>query len=128
MNSATPDGDYLCARLDRLEVEVALGLHPWERHPERPTRLWVDVRLYAFAPPPAQTQPLIDYDRVRDYVRTWEKRPHTPLLETLAEELIAYCFEDTHVDAVRVRLTKPDIFNEARGAGIELFRRRPPSR
>ncbi|MBX6420266.1 MAG: dihydroneopterin aldolase [Nevskia sp.] len=124
MNGPPPDRDYLCARLERLEVEVAVGLHPWERHPERPTRLWVDVALYADDPSPAQEREIIDYDRVRDYVRRWENRPHTPLLETLAEALVAFCFEDARVDAVRVRLTKPDIFNEAEGAGIELFRRR----
>jgi dihydroneopterin aldolase len=121
-----PREDYLCARLRRIEVEVQVGLHPWELHPERPTRLWVDVELYSFNPPrrPAGLYEVIDYDRVRNYVRAWERRPHTPLLETLADELVEFGFEDERVDAVRVSLLKPDIFNETRGAGVELFRRR----
>ncbi len=28
-------------------VEVQVGLHPWEQHPERPTRLLVNVEMYA---------------------------------------------------------------------------------
>jgi 7,8-dihydroneopterin aldolase/epimerase/oxygenase len=121
-----PDQDYLCARLQRVEVEVQVGLHPWELHPEKPTRLWVDVALYAFDPPrrPAGLYEVIDYDRVRNYLKSWESKPHTPLLETLAEELVEFGFADERVDAVRVSLTKPDIFNEAHGAGVELFRRR----
>lgn len=121
-----PDQDYLCARLRRVEVQVQVGLHPWELHPEKPTRLWVDVALYAFNPPrrPAGLYEVIDYDRVRNYLKSWEQKPHTPLLETLAEELVEFSFADERVDAVRVCLTKPDIFNEAHGAGVELFRRR----
>src|SRR5882757_3114975 len=121
-----PAEDYICARLRRIEVEVQVGLHPWELHPEKPTRLWVDVELYALNPPrrPAGLYEVIDYDRVRNYVRAWEHKAHTPLLETLAEELVEFGFEDERVDAVRVSLLKPDIFNETQGAGVELFRRR----
>lgn len=125
-----PAEDYLCARLRRVEVEVQVGLHPWELHPERPARLWVDVALYAFNPPrrPAGLYEVIDYDRVRNYLKSWEHKPHTPLLETLAEELVEFSFADERVDAVRVSLIKPDIFNEAHGAGVELFRRRANAR
>jgi dihydroneopterin aldolase len=121
-----PPQDYLCAKLARVEVQVQVGLHPWELHPEKPTRLWVDVELYAFDPPPrpAGLYEVIDYDRVRNFLKSWEQKPHTPLLETLAEELVEFSFADERVDAVRVSLLKPDIFNETRGAGIELFRRR----
>lgn len=121
-----PQRDYLCARILRAEVDVQLGLHGWEQHREKPTRLWVDAELYAYDPPAAvaSLQDVIDYDRVRDYIRSWNARPHTPLLETLAQELVEFCLLDPRVDAVRVSLIKPTIFNEARGAGIELFRRR----
>jgi dihydroneopterin aldolase len=121
-----PQEDYLCARLERIEVDVQVGLHPWELHPERPTRLWVDVALYMLDPPrrPTGLYEVIDYDRVRNHVRAWAGKPHTPLLETLAAELVEFSFEDERVDAVRVSLLKPDIFNETQAAGVEMFRRR----
>ncbi|MBL6750384.1 MAG: dihydroneopterin aldolase [Nevskia sp.] len=121
-----PAQDYLCAKILRAEVDVQLGLHGWERHREKPTRLWVDAELFAFDPPAvvAGLHEVIDYDRVRDFIRAWAGRPHTPLLETLAQELVDFCLQDPKVDAVRVSLVKPTIFNEARGAGVELFRRR----
>lgn len=121
-----PQEDYLCARLERIEVDVHVGLHPWELHPERPTRLWVDVALYMLDPPrrPTGLYEVIDYDRVRNHVRGWAGQAHTPLLETLAAGLIEFSFEDERVDAVRVSLLKPDIFNETQAAGVEMFRRR----
>ncbi len=122
--------EYVCSRVLRYETVAQVGLHPWEQHPERPTRLLVDVELYAFAPDwqAAALHDVVDYDRVRTRLAAWRTRPHTPLLETLALELIVQCFEDARVDAVRVALTKPDIFNEAEGAGIEVFRLRPQLR
>jgi dihydroneopterin aldolase len=66
----------------------------------------------------------LDYDPVRQAIRAWPGRPHTPLLETLAEELVALCLADPRVTACRVCIAKPDIFNEAAAAGVEIFRTR----
>ena len=115
--------DYIRITLQKVEVEVSLGLHPWERHPERPTRLLVSIDLFAYQEA-HNRHVAINYDSLRNFLKTWRNRPHTELLEELAEDLIAVCFEDTNVDACRVELIKPDIFNEAAGAGIEVYRRR----
>ena len=120
--------DYIRVVLRDVEVEAHVGLHPWERHPERPTRLLVSVEMFAHlgrAHAPAVEAPFIDYDRVRSGLRGWSSRPHTPLLETLAEEVVALCFGDPTVEACRVSVVKPDIFNEAAGAGVEIYRVRP---
>ena len=44
------------------------------------------------------------------------------LEEELLEELAALCFQDARVKACKVSLVKPDIYNEASGAGVELYR------
>ena len=119
-----PQG-YVSARVLGIETEVAIGLHPWERHPQRPNRLRVDVEMFVPATDLAATAAgIVDYDGVRDLVRGWRGRPHVEFLETLAEELLAECFRDGRVAAARVALTKTQIFPEAEGAGIEVFRRR----
>ena len=110
---------YVASRVIGMTVDVPVGLHPWERHPERPNRLSVDVEMFA-----APGDGIVDYDPVRDLVRSWAGRPHVEWLETLAEELLAACFADARVMAVRVRLMKRTIFAEAEGAGIEVFRTR----
>lgn len=112
--------------LEDVEVRVRCGLHPWERDPERPNRLLVSVQLYTTTVfDPATGAGWLDYDRVRDHLLTWPERPHIDLLETLLEGLAAFVFEDPRVEACRLKVLKPDIFPEARAAGVEWFRRRP---
>ena len=125
MDSAFWTRDHICSRLDGMEVDVCCGLHPWERHPERPNRLRISVALYA----PVRgarlaDQPFLDYDHVGKAVRALAGRPHVELLETLVDEITARCFDLETVAAVRVRIEKPDIFNDASSAGIETFRTR----
>jgi dihydroneopterin aldolase len=105
--------------LRNVVTEARVGLHPWEQHPERPARLVVNVDMMA-----AGAGQFLDYDPIREAIRAWPGRPHTPLLETLAEELVALCFANQDVGACRVRVEKPDIFNEAEAAGVEIFRLR----
>lgn len=107
------------------------GLHPWERHPERPNRLIIDVEMTSAWPVPTEAgdkSPLkgyVDYDRVRNYLLSWESRDHVDLLETLLNDLTDFIFEDLAVVACRVRILKPDIFAETSGAGVEVTRYRP---
>ena len=111
-----------------VEVEARVGLHPWEKYPARPTRLIVNVELFAHLAPvgtPAPSdKPLIDYDDIREELRKWPARPHTPLLESLVDELVRLAFRNPHVEACRVSVVKPDVFNEAAGAGVEVYRLR----
>ena len=121
--------DHIRVVLRDVEVEAHVGLHPWERHPERPSRLLVTVEMFAHLARgrAGGAKPVIDYDRVRNGLQGWSSRPHTPLLETLAEEVVGLCFADAAVEACRVSIVKPDIFHEAAGAGVEIYRVRPRS-
>lgn len=117
-----PSRDHVCVALRGVTVEAQVGLHPWERHKERPTRLKVTAEMYAYRL--EGKTPFIDYDRVRDYLRGWAARPHTDLLETLLDDLAQHCLADPQVAACRVSIAKPDIFNEADCAEVTLWRSR----
>ena len=121
-----PAPDQLRVMLRDVLTEAHVGLHPWERHPDRPTRLIVSVEMFADLKPgqTAASYPLLNYDPVRSALKSWPYRPHTDLLETLADELVSICFANPAVKACRVSVVKPDIFNEAAGAGVELSRSR----
>lgn len=129
--SAAPVWDnsrsYIRAIVRDLQVECRVGLHPWERHPERPSRLVVNVELFAYSTANIRCRDLnsiLDYDHIRDAVKQWPGRPHTPLIETFLDELVSLCFDNPAVQACRVSIVKPDIFNEAAAAGVELYRTR----
>lgn len=120
-----PEG-YVASRVTGITVEVAVGIHPWERHPERPNLLSVDVEMYVpVAAVQASAEGIVDYDPIRRLVKSWNGRGHVEYLETLAEEALTEAFRDKRVGAARIRIMKRQIFAESEGAGIELFRRRP---
>lgn len=120
--------DYIRVMLRDLVTEAHVGLHPWERHPERPTRLVVNIEMFAAltGSAAASGDGLIDYDPIRAALKSWPSRPHTELLETLVDELVGLCFRHQAVRACRVSVLKPDIFNEAAAAGVEVYRIRDP--
>ncbi len=118
-------GSHIRAFLRDVATEAHIGLHPWEQHPQRPTRLIVNVEMFAPLTTSLATESeatILDYDPIRAALKDWPTRPHTALLETLLHELVTVCFRNPRVTACRVSIAKPDIFNEAGGAGVEVFK------
>jgi dihydroneopterin aldolase len=69
---------------------------------------------------------VIDYEPVYNFIlNELPAMGHIHLLETLAEQIINFCFRDIRVQKVRARLEKSGIFPAAAGAGIEVSRTRP---
>jgi dihydroneopterin aldolase len=120
-----PTASGVRVSLRDVTVDVSVGLHPWERFPERPTRLIVNIDLFApLTVLHADGGDILDYDRLRAHLKTWPGRPHVETLETLVEELVTLCFTYPAADACRVSIMKPDIFNEIDGVGVEYSVRR----
>src|SRR5438552_9036209 len=87
---------YVRMMIRDLVTEVRLGLHPWERHPEKPQRIVINVEMYA-APQEARAKgvsSVVDYDYVRNALRKWPRRKHTVFIESLLDELVKLCFRD----------------------------------
>jgi 7,8-dihydroneopterin aldolase/epimerase/oxygenase len=117
--------DHIIVKLKNVVVETSCGIHPWEKHPERPNRLSISVTLFAKLEQRRLAQfGYIDYDHIRNFLKGFPSRPHTPLLETLLDEIVDKCFVDERVSACHVAIMKLDIFNEAEAAGVEVYRTR----
>jgi dihydroneopterin aldolase len=68
---------------------------------------------------------IIDYDRLYDFVATvLPGLGHVPLLESIGEKIIAFCFQDRRIDDVLVRIRKPEILKGKASVGIEMRRKR----
>ena len=120
--AAFPGGSHLRVVLRDVETVAHVGLNPWERHTERPTRLLVNVEMFApltESPRAITPDDIVDYDAVCQAISAWPGRPHTDLLETLVAELVDLAFGFPRVSACRVSVAKPDIFNNAAAACVE---------
>ena len=117
---------YHCLALRDVRISVRLGAFAAEQAAPQPVN--VDVEMYrrhgAFAG--GELAACIDYDRVFRYLtEVWPARPHTALLEQLAEDLIGFCLEDAHIEACRVMIRKLEIYGGRAVPAIEVYRLRP---
>lgn len=118
---------WQCVALRDVGIEVRLGVYAKEH--DAPQRIAVDVELYRHTGPgrPASLDECLNYDRIFGHlVETWPARPHTPLLEHLAEDLVEFVMEDLRVEACRVILRKLDIYGGRAVPSIEVYRLRTP--
>ena len=109
--------------LDRMDVEMRLGIHPHEATPQR-VRLSVRMTVaYPAAVSADRIDEVLDYDFVREGVLAMAAGPGFALQESLCDAVAALCLADPRVREVRVRSTKLDVYPDAR-VGCEVVRAR----
>lgn len=107
--------------LDSLEVMADIGFHDFEIG--SPQRLLVTVEVWLDDhKAPAEDDPggAWDYDHVRQQVIELVGARRYNLQETLAEAIYQRLAALRGVRAIRVTTSKPDIYRDARGVGVEI--------
>jgi len=108
--------------LRNLTLSTSIGIHKAEL--EARQRLFINVEL--FLTPQADAGDdigqVLDYDKVRRGIVKLTEARHYNLQETLVEEIVALCFAQKGVLAVRVSTEKPDVYADCDGVGYEVFR------
>ena len=132
MSGAAPLWDagasYERVALEDVAVELQVGVADWERTPGKAQRLLLTVEMFrhrgAFTG--GGLAACLDYGRVYRYVREhWTPaRAHVDLLEELLEELVAVCFEDPRVEACRIAIRKPHVYDGRAVPLVEVYRLR----
>lgn len=107
--------------LDSLEVMADVGFHEFEIG--SPQRLLVTAEVWledARAPADDDPAGAWDYDYVRTQVIEIATARRYNLQETLAEAIYLRLAAMRGVSALRITTSKPDIYGDARGVGVEL--------
>ena len=107
--------------LESLEVQTDIGFHEFEVG--TPQRLLVTVELWLEDPTlPADDDPerAWNYDFLRQEIEEIARARRFNLQETLAHAVFARLAAFRGVRALRVRTSKPDIYPDAHGVGIEI--------
>jgi len=124
------EADRINVFLRDCEVMLSIGYRPHER--QKPQAVIVGVEVEAALPHRYQDLGENSLDRVIDYSRLFHfitddlpRMGHIALLETVAEQIVRFCFEDCRVHKVKVRLEKPEIYKGRARVGIEITRTRP---
>jgi len=107
--------------LDSLEVQTDIGFHEFEVG--APQRLVVSVEIWlddVEAPAGDDPQRAWDYDFLRAEIEEIASSRRFNLQETLAHAVFDRLAAFRGVRALRVRTSKPDIYPDAHGVGVEI--------
>ncbi|MGE5564253.1 MAG: dihydroneopterin aldolase [Bacillota bacterium] len=107
--------------LESLEVRVDIGFHDFEVG--APQRLLVTVEIWLDdLTPPADDDPerAWNYDFLRQEVEEIAASRRFNLQETLAHAVFERLAAFRGVHALRVRTSKPDVYPDAHGVGVEI--------
>ncbi len=119
------DNSYERVALTGLDIDLRIGVLDSEK--QAPQRAIVDIEFYRKRGRFTGTAlaDCIDYNRLYTYVsEVLPSRPHTELLETVVEDIVAECLKDDRVEACLVRIGKPAIYPGAAMPSVEVYRRR----
>ncbi|MDP2600279.1 MAG: dihydroneopterin aldolase [Deltaproteobacteria bacterium] len=111
-----------------LKTKCIIGDYEWER--KRPQKIIFDLELEANLKALAENDKIepgmLDYNVLaRDILKMVTKSGYH-LIETLAEAVADLCLSKFPVDAVLVRLYKPDAIKAADAAVVEIYRSTSP--
>ena len=107
--------------LDSLAVQADIGFHDFEVG--SPQRLLIGVEVWLEDPaPPADDDPgrAWNYDFLRNEVEELASARRYNLQETLAHAIFDRIAAFRGVRHVRVRTSKPDVYQDAAGVGVEI--------
>jgi dihydroneopterin aldolase len=107
--------------LESLEVHTDIGFHEFEVG--TPQRLLVSVEIWlddVAVPPGDDPERAWDYDFLRAEVQEISGSRRFNLQETLAHAVFDRLAAFRGVKALRVRTSKPDIYPDAQGVGVEI--------
>lgn len=106
---------------DGLEVTADIGFHDFEiGSPQRlvvAVEVWLDAASLPGDDDPAHAW---DYDFVRSQVRELAAARRYNLQETLARAIFDGIAAIRGVRALRIRMSKPDVYPDTRAVGVEL--------
>ena len=112
--------------IEGLHVSSLIGVYDWERI--EPSPLLVDVTLYTDLSRAAQSDLVIDtidYAEVAQCLVNVAQKSEFELLEALAHSMMQTLFARFAVKSITLKLSKPDILDNADSVAIELSREAP---
>lgn len=111
-----------------LTVQARLGVHAHEE--AKPQRVTIGIELSVrdphapLAEGPDSLPRVVNYGSVVRMARGIATAGHVLLAETLAERIALAMLQDPRVEAARVTVEKPDVYDDVDAVGVAVERRR----
>lgn len=106
-----------------LQVDMKIGIHDHEKQNEQ--KVIINIEAFAENNPHWQEDNYdhaICYETIVNAVQDMASQGHINLVETLAEQIAAFCLKDQRITSTMVRIEKPDIIGNTASVGVEITR------
>jgi len=107
--------------LEGLDVQADIGFHEFEIGTPQRLLVTVEIWLDDLTPPPDENPDAAwNYDFLRTEVEELAAARRYNLQETLAHAIFERVAAFRGIRALRIRLSKPDVYPDAHGVGVEI--------
>jgi dihydroneopterin aldolase len=114
-----------CRRLFLRNYEVMsnIGVHDFEKMSEQRVLFNVALFIPLLSSTPMQDElaEVVDYDFIRETIKSCVGRGHIQLQETLCDEIAQLLLKHPKVRAALVSTEKPDVYTDCESVGVEIF-------
>ena len=106
-------------------VNEIIGIHEHEKIKKQKIifNLVIDVNQNT-VPNDSDLNSIIDYEKITNKLKNLTKNKNYNFLESLAEDSFKEIFEDKRINAVKIKIEKPEAITNAKSVGIEVYKSR----
>ena len=106
-------------------IQEIIGIHEHEKVKKQKIKfnIVIDINQNTF-PNEKDIKSIVDYEKITNKLENLAKSKKYNFLESLAEDSFKEIFEDKRIDAITIKIEKPDAIKNAESVGVKVFKTR----
>ena len=106
-------------------IEEIIGVHEHEKIKKQKIKFNIVLDIDQNTLPDEQDiKSIVDYEKITNKLESLTKRKKYNFLESLAEDSFKEIFKDRRINAVTIKIEKPEAIKNAKSVGVEVFKTR----
>ena len=108
-----------------LIIKEIIGIHKHEKLKKQKIKFNIVMDINQNTIPfERDVESIIDYEKITKKIINLTKKKKYNFLESLAEDSFKEIFEDKRINAVKIKIEKPEAITNAKSVGIEVYKNR----
>ena len=106
-------------------IQEIIGIHEHEKLKKQKIKFNIVIDVdQSTVPNEEEIKSIVDYEKITNKLENLVKSKKYNFLESLAEDSFVEIFEDKRINAVTIKVEKPDAIKSAKSVGVEVFKNR----
>ena len=106
-------------------IQEIIGIHEHEKVKKQKIKFNIVIDVdQSTVPNEKEIKSIVDYEKITNKLENLAKSKKYNFLESLAEDSFKEIFEDKRIDAITIKIEKPDAIKNAESVGVKVFKTR----